>query len=284
MEAPKNSETEQRKGASMGKFDGILLVSDFDDTLYDSHHQVPERNRQAIQHFMAEGGRFTVATGRAYRTFSPQIPLFSFNAPVVLSNGAAIYDFQAQRFLVQTTLPPEARQDLGSMTKKFPALALEAYHGEDIYVCNPNQITYDHLKKVNCDFIRCPVEEIPTPWVKALFHQEHDLLLEVQKLILSQWGDKYEAIFSNPYYLELTCKGSTKGGMVAKVAEFLHIAPDHVYCVGDNQNDISMLELSAIPFAPANCAQVVRDWGAEVLCHCDDGVIGDIVERLDALY
>jgi hypothetical protein len=45
-----------------------------------------------------------------------------------------------------------------------------------------------------------------------------------------------------------------------------------------------MLELSAIPFAPANCAQVVRDWGAEVLCHCDDGVIGDIVERLDALY
>ena len=25
----------------MGKFDGLLLVSDFDDTLYDSHHRVP---------------------------------------------------------------------------------------------------------------------------------------------------------------------------------------------------------------------------------------------------
>ena len=28
----------------MGKFDGVLLVSDFDDTLYDSRHRIPERN------------------------------------------------------------------------------------------------------------------------------------------------------------------------------------------------------------------------------------------------
>jgi hydroxymethylpyrimidine pyrophosphatase-like HAD family hydrolase len=54
--------------------------------------------------------------------------------------------------------------------------------------------------------------------------------------------------------------------------------------VGDNQNDIPMLEKSAIPFAPANCAQEVKDWGARVLCSCEDGVIGDIVEILDKRY
>ena len=64
----------------------------------------------------------------------------------------------------------------------------------------------------------------------------------------------------------------------------LGIAPEHIYCVGDNQNDIPMLELSAIPFAPANSAQEVRDWGARVLCHCNDGVVGDIVDILDRLY
>ena len=72
--------------------------------------------------------------------------------------------------------------------------------------------------------------------------------------------------------------------MVQRLADHLDIAPGHVYCVGDNQNDIPMLALSAIPFAPANCAREVQDWGARVLCHCDEGVIGDIVALLDGLY
>ena len=37
-----------REDASMGKFDGLLLVSDFDDTLYDFQHRVPPRNIESI--------------------------------------------------------------------------------------------------------------------------------------------------------------------------------------------------------------------------------------------
>lgn len=47
----------------MGKFDGLLLVSDFDDTLYDSHHRIPPRNLDALGRWIGQGGRFTVATG-----------------------------------------------------------------------------------------------------------------------------------------------------------------------------------------------------------------------------
>ena len=51
----------------MGKFDGLLLVSDFDDTLYDFHHRIPPRNLEALGRWIGQGGRFTVATGRAHR-------------------------------------------------------------------------------------------------------------------------------------------------------------------------------------------------------------------------
>lgn len=268
----------------MGKFDGLLLVSDFDDTLYDSHHRIPERNLRAIRGFIAGGGRFTVATGRTHRTFAPYLHLAPVNAPVVLSNGAAIYDFGADRMLEQTMLGPEAREDFLELARRFPSLGMETDYGEDIYVWNPNEITLAHLKKVGCDYTRCPIGEMPTPWIKGLLHQQHDVLLQVQAFILERWPERYEAIFSNPYYLEITAKGSTKGGMVAKVAQMLDIRPEHVYCVGDNQNDIPMLALSAIPFAPANCAREVKDWGARVLCHCDEGVIGDIVDILDKRY
>lgn len=268
----------------MGKFDGLLLASDFDDTLYDSGLRVPERNLEAIRYFTGQGGRFTVATGRAHRTFAPFAPLVPMNAPAVLSNGAAIYDFQADRMLEQNPLPPSAPRDLAALMEEFPSLALEIYHGEDIYTYRPNWITLAHLKKVGCGFTECPIPDMPTPWVKALLHQEREILLPVQSAVLERFGERYEAIFSNPRYLEITSKGSTKGGMVRRVAQLLGIAPERVYCVGDNQNDIPMLALSAIPFAPANCSREVKDWGARILCHCDDGVIGDIVDILDKLY
>lgn len=268
----------------MGKFDGLLLASDFDDTLYDLTFHIPERNLEAIRYFTHHGGLFTVATGRAHRTFAPYAPMVPMNAPAVLSNGAAIYDFQRDRVVEQTALDPRAPEDLGALMEEFPSLSIEAYHGEDIYIWNPNEITLAHMKKVACDYTLCPVKEMPAPWVKALFHQEHEILAHAKERLLSRCADRYEAIFSNPRYLEITCKGSTKGGMVARLAQMLGVRPEHIYCVGDNQNDIPMLEQSAIPFAPANCAQEVKDWGARVLCHCNDGVIGDIVEQLDKLY
>ena len=268
----------------MGKFDGLLLASDFDVTLYDWNLQIPQRNLEAIRYFTAQGGRFTVATGRAHRTFAPFAHLVPMNAPAVLSNGAAIYDFQADKLLEQTLLPLSAPTDLGALMEEFPSLSLEAYHGEDIYVCRPNEITLAHLKKVACGYTERPIFQIPTPWIKAIFHQEPQVLRPVQTRLLERYGELYEAIFSNPCYLELTQKGSNKGGAVARLAQRLNIAPERVYCVGDNQNDIPMLAQSAVPFAPANCAQEVKDWGARVLCHCNDGVIGDIVEILDGLY
>ena len=58
----------------MGKFDGVLIISDYDNTISytegalrsgRSLPPVSPENRQAMAYFMAEGGTFCVATGRA---------------------------------------------------------------------------------------------------------------------------------------------------------------------------------------------------------------------------
>ena len=147
----------------MGKFDGLLLVSDFDDTLYDSHHRVPPRNLAAINYWLREGGRFTVATGRAYTTFAPYVHLAPINAPVVLSNGSAIYDFHTDTMLVETQLDPRAPQDFQALMDAIPSLGMEAYHGEDIYVYRPNYVTYGHMRKVGTDYTVAPIADMPTP-------------------------------------------------------------------------------------------------------------------------
>lgn len=270
----------------MAKFDGVLFVTDYDDTLYDLTLSVSEENRAAIRYFIANGGRFSVATGRAHNTFTPQIEKerLELNAPVVLSNGAAIYDYQTDRYLERTLLHEDTPARLTELCEQFPDLAFEAYHGEDIYVHNPNLVTMTHLKRVGRPYTPCPILDMPTPWNKVIMEQDEPLLKEVQAHVLSRWGEDYEVIFSNRYLLELTRKGSNKGTMVAKVADLLGISRENLYCMGDNQNDIPMLSLSAIPFAPANCAREVKDWGARILNHCDDHAVAQAIEILDKRY
>jgi len=269
----------------VGKFDGVLLVSDFDETLYARSRRVPERNVQAIRYFQSEGGRFTVATGRAHRTFAAYFHLAPINAPVVLSNGSTLYDFETDTLLEQTVLPVTAPADLGWLLEQFPRLAMEAYHGEEIYAWNPNDITDAHMSKVGTGYDICPPRDIPVPWTKAILqHDDYQLLQRAQKRFLERFGGEYEAIFSNRTYLEITAKGSTKGGMVWRIVEMLGLRAENVYCVGDNQNDITMLERSAVPFAPGDCAEEVKDWGARLLCSCEDGVIADVIAQLDKRY
>lgn len=268
----------------MGKFDGLLLVSDFDDTLYDKSCHIPERNLQALHYYIEQGGRFTIATGRAHTTFAPYVHLAPINAPVVLSNGSAIYDFETESMLLQTMLDDRIMEDLEALTAAEPELGFEAYHGEDIYVYRFNEITAGHMHKVGTGYTCCPIRSMPLPWTKVILQQQHPVLLRAQQWLAEHCPGRYEAIFSNRFYLELTDHGSNKGGMVAKLAQLLHIAPDRIYCVGDNQNDISMLELSAIPFAPANCAPELKQWGARLVCPCEEGAIGEIIDILDQIY
>ncbi len=268
----------------MGIFSGVLLVSDFDDTLSSSGSAVSEGNRRALDYFVREGGRFTVATGRAHATMAPVAHLAPINAPVVLSNGSGLYDFQTDRMIYETFLPHRVAQDMAQVCAAFPSLGFESYHGDDIYAWNPNQVTWSHLRRARAVCTQCAVEKMPLPWSKAILQQDNDVLQAVRRYMLERWSEHYEVIFSNAVLLELTRKGSNKGGMVCYLAELLGIDRAHVYCVGDNQNDLPMLAISAIPFAPANCAAEVRDWGARIVRACGEDGVAEIVDILAGIY
>ena len=268
----------------MGKFDGVLLATDFDDTFCPANVVVPQVNLDAVEYFKSQGGLFTVATGRAHRTFAPQLYQAPVNAPVVLANGGQIYDFARDELIVEKPLPPSIISDLLEVIEHCPQVGVEAYCGDEVYMWNPNHWIEYHLKKAKTQAIPCPVAEMPLPWSKAILENDNEILLPAQAYIREHWPDRYEAIFSNFHMLEITAKGATKGGTVLELAQRLGVRRENLYCVGDNQNDIPMLEVSAIPFAPANCAQEVKEWGATILPACEEGTIAALIEILDQRY
>lgn len=269
----------------MGKFDGVLLASDYDAT-FAIGNNVPPANLEKLEYFKAQGGRFTIATGRSVLTFKQVRPFIPFNAPVLLANGSVIYDFQEDKALFEKPLPPSVVADMALLARLRPEMSLEAYVGaNDLYVWNTNPYVERHMAYVNATGHFSPIEEMPYPWDKAILEHEHEVLLELQREILSRWGDRYEAIFSAEHMLELNAKGCTKGSGVQRLARLLGVREENVYCVGDNENDISMLEVSALPFAPENAIPAVKAVpGVHILPPCEEGAIGALIDVLDQRY
>ena len=213
----------------LGKFNGVLLVSDFDDTLYGEDMRITRENVEALTYFTREGGTFTVATGRARPNFAPHASHIPINAPVILSNGSALYDFRTGEMIYETFLPDRVREDLQQMARAIPTIGFEAYHHDAIYVYQPNAVTHRHLERAGMTAREVPIADIPLPWSKVILQQDYETLLHTQRYLLERWGEHYEVIFSNRVLLELTRKGSSKGGMVQYLARRLGIDAQHIY-------------------------------------------------------
>ena len=280
----------------MGKFNGVLIASDFDNTLIHTEPSlrigVPipalsEKNRAALAYFMAEGGRFAVATGRALAAFVKYAEQIPANAPAIVCNGAALYDFSQEAYLETAMLEGEIRERGQAVLDHFADVAVEAYHVENvIHAVRPNEITrrHEHLTKVSVTELPS-LMDAPLPLGKLLFEAEHETLEQVLRFLEEQgWREDYELIFSMPTLLEMTAKGASKGAMVRRLAARLGISMDHVYCVGDEANDLSMLQAAAEGFAPSNCSGIVRESGATLVCHCAEGALAEVISILEKRY
>ena len=269
----------------MGKFDGVLLASDFDSGA--PVPPLPERNREALEYFMTHGGRFAIATGRALPAFLRHAGDVPMNAPGVVCNGAAIYDFEAGEYLETAMLNAAARDRGQAVLDRFPGVAVEAYHIDNIiHVVHPNSISRQHEHMTHVSLTEAPsLPEVPLPLGKLLFEADHETLENVLSFLTAQgWAEDYELIFSVSHLLEMTIKGASKGGMIRRLAARLGISMDHVYCAGDEANDLSMLRAANQGFAPANASAAVRESGVTVVCDAREGAIADIVEILDRKY
>ncbi len=268
----------------MGKFDGVLLCSDFDDTLTNTAGEVSPENYDALKFFVDNGGFFTVNTGRAAPAFRHSAHLVPINAPVVLSNGAIIYDFSNEVTLYRSQLLERVRADCAELVSAVPEVAFEAYNGDDIYVHNPNTVTRLHMEKVRLSYIECPIGSMPLPWVKVIFQQEHHILERVATLINERFSGLYEVVFSNTYLLEMTTKGCNKGSSMLRVADMCSVGREHIYAIGDNQNDLAMLKAARIGFAPLGCEPSLADWGARIVGSKDDHPLRGVIGELDSIY
>lgn len=250
----------------MGKFDGILLCSDFDGTF--ASNGVPiEANMKAIKYFRENGGLFTLASGRNYEFLTPLFKGYDFGVPMINMNGALIYDFDNKKILSERTMK-------GVTLEKIRRIVAEVGG-----VSHINLFTKRGFRKLDISGGQAPSTEEYGDLYKfavRVFGEkpEGDRAKEIIKGIMTE--HVIERSSSN--YVEVLEPESTKSPntLALKKAVGAHT----LVCVGDYENDIEMIKSADIGYAVDNAIDELKAVADRVTVSCKDGAIAKIIEEL----
>ncbi len=267
-------------------FSDVLLTVDFDRTLTGPDSVVPKRNVEAIEYFMANGGKFTVNTGRSMNTFGPQMKVVPTNAPLLLFNGSAAFFEGEYTYHKPIDLP--MWEVLNQMAEEFPELNLEVQALDCHYLINEKPEYVQMYEGMGWPHKPAFPGDDLGPFVKfALFGkpyynkvgtmfdctpEELALFNRAEQRILDLWGDKVVTFRAAPRIIDVHTKGVSKLNAARELQA--QLGRKILVCVGDAENDITMLDGADYAFCPAD--GVVAD-RYENVCNCADGAVADVI-------
>ena len=271
----------------MGLYSDVLLTVDYDRTLTDTNAVVPQRNLDAIRYFMDNGGTFTVNSGRSLpmaRIFRDSVPV---NAPLLLYNGSAWYDTKEEKLMNARLIDLDPVTAVYDLQAKFPELTIEIqglYHHhifkknaiwEDYNVSNGSSWEYTTPDQTG-PFLKFAVYgyfmDNKTSSMYQFTPHEEMLFNEASAYIEKTWGDKLELFRACPRILDLHAKGCSKLRSARDLQK--HLGKKILVCVGDADNDLTMLEGADYAFCPSD--GIVAERFPNV-CPCGEGAVADVI-------
>lgn len=276
----------------MEDFSDILLVTDLDGTFFGAEASVVPRNMEAIEYFKAGGGRFTIATGRLHWNIKSALPEVSnlVNAPIISCNGALMYDMRTDETLTERVISSDLGRDVVEYVKKnYPDVGIristpEGFVTSDEMIAVSSKLLKDVNSNILGKYTVIPLEKwFDYRWYKIVIRGEHERLAELCEDMLPIFGDRIEMCRSGASFLEMQSVGTNKGVLLEYLRRYCEEETGHpvtVWCCGDYENDLQMLEKADVSVCPANAIEEVKDICDMCLCDHTEGLMADIVETI----
>lgn len=241
----------------MGIFDGYLICTDCDGTMTDSKGNLSAENAEAIRYFQREGGLFTLSTGRFPKHVSKFEADFQPNTYQIVGNGTTIYDVAQDRVLEEVTLTPPPREALEYVVQEGLCHLIFVDHlrySDGWFDEAALKMGRPRLEGTqNLEDLFRPSEEA---WHKVNFCFERpEETVRVQQLMKERFPQyKFERSWATG--MELLPVEGGKGPAVQRLKAMLGDVVRRVICVGDYENDVSMLQVADVGYAVANATEL----------------------------
>ena len=239
-----------------------LIATDLDDTLLNERSELTERTLSALKAAMATGCGIAISSGRMLEATMPFARQIGVNAPMLIYNGAMLYDHNTDETLYATRVPHDIALGVARLVEAAGGY-IQVYPGKGYYCDEILERTRAYARQINV-----PVTAVHMPMSRWLEEHPGDL----QKLLViddsPEHADALQAALreafprgasflkSKPHYIEIMPEGVDKGASLAKLASLLGLEASEVMAFGDGQNDVPMLQFAGAGYAMANgCAE-----------------------------
>jgi hydroxymethylpyrimidine pyrophosphatase-like HAD family hydrolase len=278
-----------------------LIGIDVDGTLLDSLGRLPEQNRRAIHAAVDAGVHVALVTGRSYPFARPIADGLPESISLIVSNGAVERALDGKTLARRLLDRHVARRVLDAMRPHRHAAALVFDRDADRQVVfetmdweHPGRKRYwsrnhSHIAQsvpLEDALTEDPIQVMFNGGVddmRPLAHALRDLLVD------STWGPPSGrppfSILMTEYehrdfsLVDVTSPHATKGLGLAWRAEQLGLGPDEVMAIGDNFNDLEMLEFAGLPVVMENSVDALKTRGWHVTGHQNDAGVAEAIER-----
>jgi Cof subfamily protein (haloacid dehalogenase superfamily) len=249
-----------------------LVVLDIDGTINGDSNQVKEPVKQAIAAAQAKGVKVAIATGRMYRSALRFHRDINSDAPLISYQGALIKDPQTEELVGHWPVDLEYALSLIDDFAEYAdtgKLSVHLYINDELYVRQITPQTKAYAQRSNVEAIpvgdlrQFLIERAPTnPPTKVLaLSDDPDLITMLLSTLKQRYtpGQLY-LTKSVATFFEATNPIANKGTAVKHLAEnILGFDRDEVMTVGDNFNDLEMIEYAGIGVAMGNAPQGLKD-------------------------
>ncbi len=219
----------------MKKFEGVLIVSDFDGTIACDGRCSAE-NADAIRRFTEGGGLFTLCTGRNPAFIVETAREIGCNTLLGAYNGAILYDLFEDRIVSLKDIGVKAEEYYNIVLSRFPIHRRTS-------VGHRSDMTFFTDGPVEKDFFRT----IDEPICKIVFHQEPELTLQMMDDL--QGRDDFDVYSSADFMVEMMPKGINKGYFVREMRRRLSDRVHTTIAIGDYNNDVPMIRAADVGIA-----------------------------------
>ena len=269
-----------------------LVAIDIDGTLLDTRWQLPGRNRDALCAAVDAGVEVAIVTGRMSGFAQPVIDLLPCPVTAIVSNGAVVKTPDGATAMRHVVPRDVARSVLGAAAEWPDRAALIFDRPRDGQMVIERIDRSDPLRRAYADRNRALVREIE-PLASALTEDPVVVMFNGPIAVMRELVDRLRALptagaFSvnlteyesrDVLFVDVLSAGCTKGATLAEWARRRGYARDEVMAIGDNLNDLEMLEAAGLPVVMGNAVPALLERGWPVTATNDDAGVAAAIHR-----
>lgn len=262
-----------------------LIAIDIDGTLINSNFQVTPEVHDAIQQAKQQGVKIVLCTGRpiaGVQKLLKELDLFSGEDFVITYNGSLVQNTRTKETISSFSLTYEDYLDIDFLARKLN-LHVHTEDEDTIYTANrdisPYTIHEAHLTDMPVKY-RTQEEMSPDlSYIKMIIVDEPDLIDAAVPHIPTIYQEKYNIVKSAPFFLEFVNKAAHKGSGLKRLADHLQLDVSEVMAIGDNENDLSMIQYAGLGVAMGNAVDSVKQQADAMTLSNDEHGVAEAIKK-----